>query len=574
MMANAGEASAQAPHFQAGSDGADHPVHQVLALLSGQGQLTASALARARAAGGARIDRTLLDLGLIPEEAMAAAYAAALGLPLRSAAMLAAMVTAAPDETLNPAFLRANRVLPLPGPDGMPEVVLADPLDPRLRRALVFALGREPRWAIATGREIEALLARILPAETAAMGEDAPDLLEGDAERLRDLANEGPVVRQVGDLVQKALSLRATDIHVEPMADRLVIRYRVDGLLRETETLPRRDAAGLVSRLKVMAGLDIGERRLPQDGRIRQTYEGRDIDFRLATVPTVHGEDVVMRVLDQAGGGGTRLDGLGLPAAVERALAAELDRPHGIVLVTGPTGSGKTTTLYAGLRGMDAASRKILTVEDPVEYMLDGVNQTQVKPAIGLSFAHVLRSFLRQDPDVILVGEIRDGETAAIAVQAALTGHLVLSTLHTNSAAGALPRLMDMGVDPYLLSATINGVLAQRLVRTLCPHCKGTRELTPDNAVSLGLPTATRTIARAEGCAACGGTGYRGRRALAEWLPVDETMRALIREGADADRLERAMAERGFPTLARAGAELVLAGLTTPEEVMRVAKAG
>lgn len=565
MVSNTGEAVAQEQFPYSAL------IDRLLALLSGKGQLSESALARARAAGGPRIDRTLLDLGLIPEEAIAAAYAEVLDLPLRRVDLL---TVASPHEDLNPAFLRANRALPVVGPDGMPEVLLADPLDRRLRRALTFALGMEPRWAVATGREIEALLARILPEGASETGSGAADLLDTDAERLRDLANEGPVVRQVGDLVQKALSLRATDIHVEPMADRLVIRYRVDGLLRDTETLPRRDAAGLVSRLKVMAGLDIGERRLPQDGRIRQTYEGRDIDFRLATVPTIHGEDVVLRVLDQAGGGGTRLDGLGLPVPVETALEAELERPHGIVLVTGPTGSGKTTTLYAGLRGMDAASRKILTVEDPVEYVLDGVNQTQVKPAIGLTFANVLRSFLRQDPDVILVGEIRDGETAAIAVQAALTGHLVLSTLHTNSAAGALPRLMDMGVDPYLLSATINGVLAQRLVRTLCPQCKGVRELTAESATALGLPPGTARIARAVGCASCGGTGYRGRRALAEWLPVDEAMRALIRDGADADRLERAMAERGFPTLARAGVELVNSGLTTPEEVMRVAKAG
>ncbi|MFV3078079.1 GspE/PulE family protein [Niveispirillum fermenti] len=503
---------------------------------------------------------------------MAAAYSTVLGLPLRDIGSQAEGILP-PDTHLNPAFLRSNRALPLAWPDGRVEVLLADPLDASLRRALEFALGSTPNWAVATGREIEAALSRILPAEDGG-GDSAADMLEGDAERLRDLANEGPVVRQVGDLVQKALQMRATDIHVEPMADRLVVRYRVDGLLGETETLPRRDAAGLVSRLKVMAGLDIGERRLPQDGRIRQTYGGRDIDFRIATVPTVHGEDVVLRVLDQAGGGGTRLDRLGLPPAVEKALAAELERPHGIVLVTGPTGSGKTTTLYAGLRGMDAGSRKILTVEDPVEYVLDGVNQTQVKPSIGLTFAHVLRSFLRQDPDVILVGEIRDGETAAIAVQAALTGHLVLSTLHTNSAAGALPRLMDMGVDPYLLSATINGVLAQRLVRVLCPQCKGTREVTERDIRALGLSGGIHAVPRAVGCPACGGTGYRGRRALAEWLPVDEVVRASIREGTGAETLEHLMVERGFPTLTRAGAELVASGNTTPEEVMRVAKAG
>lgn len=545
---------------------------RVLGVLSQRGQLSDVALARARAVGADRIDRTLLDLGLVPEEAMAAAYATALNLPLRGITETSD-ATLLPDAALNPLFLRLNQTVPLAWPDGRIEVLVADPLDMRLSQALDFALSGAPARAVATGREIGMILANLLP-DDEKEGAETTDILDGDAERLRDLANEGPVVRQVGDLVQKALAMRATDIHVEPMADRLVVRYRVDGLLGETETLPRRDAAGLISRLKVMAGLDIGERRLPQDGRIRQTYAGRDIDFRIATVPTVHGEDVVLRVLDQAGGGGTRLDGLGLSPAVEKALAAELERPHGIVLVTGPTGSGKTTTLYAGLRGMDAASRKILTVEEPVEYVLDGVNQTQVKPSIGLTFAHVLRSFLRQDPDVILVGEIRDGETAAIAVQAALTGHLVLSTLHTNNAAGALPRLMDMGIDPYLLSATINGVLAQRLVRTLCQHCKGERNLTAAGAAALGLSQTTLSIARAVGCPACSGSGYRGRRALAEWLPVDEAVRALVREGADASRLEEAMVARGFPTLVQAGMQLVLDGLTTPEEVIRVAKAG
>jgi len=550
----------------------------LLTHLQTHGHLTPAALARAQAAGEERLDRALLALGLVSEEVLLEAYGAVLSLPRLSLAAVEQAQPAGLDE-LNPAFLRRHRLLPLHGVQGAQAdagitVLLADPLDEQARATIRFALDCEPAWALMPGREIEALLDRHLPREEAdAASDTAPDLLEGDAERLRDLASEGPVVRQVNELVQRALSLQATDIHVEPMADRLLVRYRIDGLLRETTSLPRRDAAGLVTRLKVMAGLDIGERRLPQDGRIRQTLEGRDIDFRLSTAPTVHGEDVVLRVLDQSAGT-ARLADLGMPPAISAALAAELDRPHGIVLVTGPTGSGKTTTLYAGLRGMDAASRKILTVEDPVEYMLDGVNQTQVKPAIGLSFATALRAFLRQDPDVILVGEIRDGETAAIAVQAALTGHLVLSTLHTNSAAGAVPRLIDMGIDPYLLSATLNGVLAQRLVRVLCPHCKGVRALSANEVAALGLPPRPAQIATSVGCPACGGSGYRGRRALAEWLPIDEEMRGLVRQRADSDQLERAMAARGFPSLAGAGADMILAGMTTPEEIMRVTKTG
>ena len=385
-----------------------------------------------------------------------------------------------------------------------------------------------------------------------------------------DLASEGPIVRLVGNVIESALTAGATDIHFEPMSDRLVIRYRVDGMLRREAEHPRRVAAPLITRLKVMAGLDIGERRLPQDGRIRQTTQGRDIDFRVSTTPGVHGEGVVLRVLDQQQAG-ARLDGLGLPSAAVAGLAAELDRPHGILLVTGPTGSGKTTTLYAGLRGMDSEQRKILTIEDPVEYMLDGINQIQVKPGIGLTFAHALRSFLRQDPDVILVGEIRDGETARVAIQAALTGHLVLSTLHTNDAAGAVPRLIDMGVDPYLLAATLSGILAQRLVRTLCPHCRQPHQLDRNEARALGLPEEA-PVYRAGGCPRCGGTGYRGRTAIAEWLSVDERVAGLIRHGASG--AEIASSTPGMTPLFQDGLSRVLAGETTLEEVLRVTRAG
>jgi general secretion pathway protein E len=319
-----------------------------------------------------------------------------------------------------------------------------------------------------------------------------------------------------------------------------------------------------------MAGLDIGERRLPQDGRIRQTTQGRDIDFRVSTTPGVHGEGVVLRVLDQQQAGAS-LDGLGLPMQAVSGLAAELELPHGILLVTGPTGSGKTTTLYAGLRSMDCERRKILTIEDPVEYMLDGINQIQVKPAIGLTFAHALRSFLRQDPDVILVGEIRDGETARVAIQAALTGHLVLSTLHTNDSGGAVARLIDMGVDSYLLAATLSGILAQRLVRTLCKHCRQLYHLDGDQALRFGLPEKA-PVQRAVGCSQCGGTGYRGRTAIAEWLPVDDNVAALIRQGASG--AEIAAAAKGMIPLFQDGLARVLAGETTLEEVLRVTRAG
>ncbi|WP_049974413.1 GspE/PulE family protein [Azospirillum sp. B4] len=551
-------------------------LESVLTALAAAGQLAAGALGRAQAAGG-RVDRRLVDLGLVSEEHMAAAYARALGLALWPADHLPEAPVMM--ETANLAFLKTKLMLPLTAggaaSDGAQAVfAVADPLDDQALKAAAFLAGRPVRPVVMTGTAIAAALDRLYEtASPAANQDEMPDLLEGDAERLRDLASEGPVVRLVGNAIQAALAAGATDIHVEPMADRLVIRHRIDGILREAEVLPRRMAAGLITRIKVMAGLDIGERRLPQDGRIRQTLQGREIDFRVSTTPTVHGEDVVMRILDQQTAGGT-LDNLGLPAWVSGPLAAELDRPHGIVLVTGPTGSGKTTTLYAGLRGMDSARRKILTVEDPVEYMLDGINQTQVKPAIGLTFAHALRSFLRQDPDVILVGEMRDGETTKVAVQAALTGHLVLSTLHTNDAAGAVPRLMDMGVDPYLLASTLNGVLAQRLVRTLCPHCRQPYPLSADAAAALGLPARVTTVYRAVGCPACSGTGYRGRLAIAEWLPVTDAVRTLIRQGASSAEIEAAAVEGGgMVPLYQDGLQRVLDGVTTPEEILRVTKA-
>ncbi|TWB32041.1 GspE/PulE family protein [Nitrospirillum bahiense] len=557
-------------------DHQDDSLTRVLSALAAQGQLANGAVARAQAAGG-RVDRRLVDLGLVSEEHMAGAYAQALGLALWPADHLPEAPVMM--ETANLSFLKTKLMLPLtaggtPGDGTQAVFAVADPLDTQALKAAAFLAGRPVRPVVMTGTAIAAALDRLYEAAPAAANQDEiPDLLEGDAERLRDLASEGPVVRLVGNAIQAALAAGATDIHVEPMADRLVVRHRVDGILREAEVLPRRVAAGFITRVKVMAGLDIGERRLPQDGRIRQTLQGREIDFRVSTTPTVHGEDVVMRILDQQTAGG-RLDSLGLPAWVADPLAAELDRPHGIVLVTGPTGSGKTTTLYAGLRGMDAARRKILTVEDPVEYLLDGINQTQVKPGIGLTFAHALRSFLRQDPDVILVGEMRDGETTKVAVQAALTGHLVLSTLHTNDAAGAVPRLMDMGVDPYLLASTLNGVLAQRLVRTLCPHCRQPHALSAEAAAALGLPARLTTVYRAVGCPACNGTGYRGRCAIAEWLPINDQVRALIRQGASSAEIEAAaVATGGMVPLYQDGLQRVLDGVTTPEEILRVTKA-
>ncbi len=395
---------------------------------------------------------------------------------------------------------------------------------------------------------------------------------EEDAERLKDLASEAPVIRLVNQLIARAVETHASDVHLEPFPDRLRIRYRYDGVLHEVEPPPARLQAAVISRIKIMARLDIAERRLPQDGRIKLTVRGHEIDFRVSTVPSLHGEKVVLRILDRTA---VEFDyaKLGLPADIRQGIERALDLPNGMVLVTGPTGSGKTTTLYTGLLKLNTVARNVVTVEDPIEYQLTGINQIQVKPQIGLNFANLLRSILRQDPDVIMIGEIRDLETVQIAVQAALTGHLVLSTIHTNSAAATMTRLRDMGLEDYLMTATLKAVLAQRLVRRLCPVCK-----TPDQAPSalierLGLerlaPAEAITLFHPKGCPACRGTGYRGRRAIAELLVPNRAIDRLIFEGADDAAIECAAVEQGMRPIFDNGLLAVIEGDTTIEEVVR-----
>jgi general secretion pathway protein E len=352
----------------------------------------------------------------------------------------------------------------------------------------------------------------------------------------------------------------------------MVVRFRADGVLREIENRPKAVAAPTVSRIKVMAGLNIAERRLPQDGRIRVAVHGKDIDFRVATSPTIHGESVVLRILDRQD---VQLDfdSLGFDAGLVRTLRDAIARPFGIVLVTGPTGSGKTTTLYAALKELNVTERKILTVEDPVEYMLSGVNQVPVKPQIGLTFAHALRSFLRQDPDVLMVGEIRDRETAEVAIQAALTGHLLLSTLHTNTAAGAITRLLDMGIDDYLITSTLHVVIGQRLVRRLCTACRAPYEPSREVRARFGLAEDV-TCHRAVGCAVCEGTGYRKRTTILEALPMSEAVRARVLARADAHDIEAVAVGEGMRTMLGHGLQRVVAGETTLEEVLRVTSMG
>jgi general secretion pathway protein E len=405
-------------------------------------------------------------------------------------------------------------------------------------------------------------------------GESAQDL--DDVQHLKDLASEAPVVRLVNLVITRALGARASDIHIEPFDGRLQVRYRVDGVLRLVESPPVRSTAAVISRIKVMANLNIAERRLPQDGRIKLRIEGREIDMRISTIPILHGESVVMRILDK-GSVPLNFESLGFTGAMLDSFRAVLGRPDGIVLVTGPTGSGKTTTLYAALQTLNTPENKVLTVEDPVEYQLEGVNQIQVKPQIGLSFADALRSILRQDPDVIMVGEMRDLETAKIAVQAALTGHKVFSTLHTNDAASSVTRLLDMGVEDYLVTSTVNGVLAQRLVRTLCPDCK-----TPTAAPARVLEDLRQrglvaqgddpVVHRATGCPKCDGIGYLGRSAILELVAMTDGLRRAILERGEAMAVREAARADGSQDMHLDGLRKVLAGQTTIEEVERVTR--
>jgi general secretion pathway protein E len=407
----------------------------------------------------------------------------------------------------------------------------------------------------------------------AGLADDVRTAVESDAalDDLVSLANEAPVVKLVNLLLLEALESRASDVHLETYQGGLRARYRIDGVLQDAPAPPRRLAAAVISRLKIMAELDIAERRVPQDGRIRLRMRDRNVDVRVATLPTLHGESVVLRLLDKERGR-IGLDDLGMNDDTLRQFRAVIAKPHGIVLSTGPTGSGKTTTLYAAVDHIRTGREKIITVEDPVEYELAGVPQVPVNEKVGLSFANALRALLRQDPDVMLVGEIRDQETADIATHAALTGHLVLSTLHTNDAATALTRLIDLGIEPYLVASTVEAVLAQRLVRRICDSCRQPNALSPDQYAALQVTQTELPVAWAgTGCAACRGTGYRGRTGIYELLVMDEELRAALHQDASAGRLARMAVDKGMRLLRDDGLRQMRNAVTTAEEVLRVA---
>ena len=562
----------------------DAPVRKRLGeILIERGKLDAAGLERAlrlQQESGDKLGALLVSLGVVSQRDVSEALALQLGLPLIEAAGYPEMPIL--EERVSARFLRDSRALPLTEDEHELALAMADPTDTYTMNAFEMVTGRKVRPLVAIPSELDAALERLYGAGKSALGQILGDVeqrddigFDADIQQLKDLASEAPVIRLVSLIITNALEMRASDIHFEPFENRLIVRYRIDGVLHEVESPPRRLSAAVISRIKIMAMLDIAERRLPQDGRIRLRVQGKEIDLRVSTVPTMHGESVVMRILDK---GGVALDfkRLGFEDDTLKGFLDVLMEPHGILLVTGPTGSGKTTTLYTALDRLNKPDVKILTVEDPVEYQMPGINQIQVKPQIDLTFANALRSIVRQDPDVIMIGEIRDLETAQIAVQSALTGHLVLSTLHTNDAASTVNRLLDMGVEDYLLTSTVIGILAQRLVRTLCPLCKEAYTALPEVVDELGLrkfaATAEVTLYHAKGCKECGQTGYIGRVSIIEMLPMSDHLRTQVMRHATSTELRAEAIKEGMVTMYEDGMKKAMNGVTTFEEVLRVTR--
>ncbi len=539
------------------------------------GHLTATSLERARRAAaesGIGLPSAVVNLGIAPENTVAETLARTLSLPLVEADEW-------PTEAIGDAstrWMEQARLLPLRLEDDHVVVASADPTDAAALHAASLLFDLPVRVRVATHSDIRKAVAKLHDG-SASDTHVSTSAADDDLQRLKDLASEAPVVRFVNRMIIQAVESRASDIHLESHETGPLLWLRIDGDLSPIEPPAPALHRAVVSRIKILAGLDIAERRLPQDGRIQMTVGGRQIDLRVATVPTLHGESVVLRVLDR---GSVELDfgKLGFTGPVLDTWIEAANRPHGIVLVTGPTGSGKTTTLYSSLLRIHDPARKYFTIEDPIEYQLAGVNQTQVKPNIGLTFASILRALLRQNPNVILVGEIRDRETAQTAIEASLTGHLIMSTLHTNDSAGAITRLLEMGVEDYLLASTINAVLAQRLVRTLCPDC---REPHPYAAALIErfdlhrlATSGTPTPMHAPGCPSCRGSGWRGRTMITELLVMTDRMRAAAMARGETAKLAELAKSEGMEPLFENGMRKVADGITTVEEILRATLQG
>ena len=527
-----------------------------------------------------QIGDILVRAGMVAERDVVDALSAQLDLPV--VAMTDYPELPVLEERVTVRFIKEAKALPLHEDDEHLVLAMVNPQDEYVLNAFRLVTRRKIMVRLAVPSELDAAFERLYGSGKSSMDQIVGEVEtredesgNEDLQQLKELASEAPIIRLVSLIISHALQARASDIHIEPFENRLIVRYRVDGVMHEVESPPRRFSAAVISRIKIMASLDIAERRLPQDGRIKLRIQGKEIDLRVSTVPIMHGESVVMRILDKSG---TALDFATLgfdPHVLERFLQV-LMQPHGIVLVTGPTGSGKTTTLYTALDRLNNPDLKILTVEDPVEYQMEGINQIQVKPQIGLTFANALRSIVRQDPDVIMIGEIRDLETAQIAVQAALTGHMVLSTLHTNDAASTINRLLDMGMDDYLLTSTVNGILAQRLVRTLCMYCREAHPALPEVVEEMQLRRYTQAdpvmLYRPVGCEACGGTGYLGRISIVELLVMSDAIRSMIMRHVTAGEIRQQAIAEGMQTMYENGLSKTVVGVTTIEEVLRVTR--
>ena len=551
----------------------------VCAQLLDSGRLKESDLKRAvtyRDQHGGDLVTLLVRLGLVSERDVAEAESEMLDLPLIRTADMPDRVPELPDVSVR--FLKQNLILPIEESNGDLIVVMANPRDDYARRALAMASGKNIIARVGIASEVENGIEKLMGGGRSAMGQIVESLGAGDegdledVEHLRDLASEAPVIRLVNLILQRAVEGRASDIHIEPFENRLKVRYRIDGVLSEVEAPPAKSTAAVISRIKIMAKLNIAERRLPQDGRIMHRVQGKELDLRVSTVPTSHGESVVMRILDRESVI-LDFDSLGFDDSIRRDFVHQLEMSHGIILVTGPTGSGKTTTLYTALSALNSPERKIITVEDPVEYQLEGINQIQAKSSIGLDFSHALRAIVRQDPDVIMIGEMRDLETAKIAIQSALTGHLVLSTVHTNDAATGVTRMLDMGVEDYLLTSTVNAILAQRLVRTLDPESREAYELLPEVVEEIGLREVsdreTYTFYRPV-ATELNPTGYRGRTSILELLVMSDPIRRLVMQHATSGEVHDLAVKEGMRTMYLDGLTKCLDGTTTLEEILRV----
>ena len=548
-------------------------MNSFLADIAGRGLIPleqAASLAKLSGDGQDTVVRQLIRQGVVDQQTLATELSRYFAHP---------MAAQWPDTHVLPdaislRFMRERHVLPVGIEEGRLAVILSDPTDERTLSALRLAAGLEIAPLIAADDQILAAIERLSQDESARAESAQPGGVAEDDEILKDLALDAPVIDLLNRIFREVSTVRATDLHIEPARTYVAVRRRVDGRLHEVERLPSQLGRAAVSRLKILTNLNIAEKRLPQDGRARLRIAERDYDIRVATMPTIHGESIAIRFLS-SNTQAPELTRIGMTEADISRFKRELGHAHGMIVVTGPTGSGKTTTLAGALGYLNDPARKIVTIEDPVEYQVAGVNQIQIHPEIGLTFARTLRSLLRFDPDIMMVGEMRDGETASIGVNAALTGHLVLTTLHTNSAAGAIVRLLDLGVQAYLIASTLRCVVGQRLVRKLCPHCREPYQATADLIAQLpatayaGL-TPPLTLWRAGGCTYCGGTGYSGRAAIFELLVVDEELRRLIKPDVSAEIIAQSARRSGMTTMMADGLRKCCEGLTTVEEVGRV----